>query len=152
MIQIDKRLGKHVLLKQKLIILDKPPLLTGNNVENKRAELKAYFEQTWELYESLFSLINEDEAFVLRPEPLRHPLIFYYGHTAVFYVNKLLLGKFIKNRVNNQIESVCAVGVDEMSWDDLSPDNYQWPSVEAVSEYRDQVKETVLGLIEIKKS
>jgi 5-histidylcysteine sulfoxide synthase/putative 4-mercaptohistidine N1-methyltranferase len=148
LIQIDKKLGKHLLLKQKLIILDKPPLLTGSDVENKRAELKAYFEQTWELYESLFSLINEDEAFVLRPEPLRHPLIFYYGHTAVFYVNKLLLGKFIQNRVDNQIESVCAVGVDEMSWDDLSPDNYQWPSVEAVSEYRDQVKETVLGLID----
>jgi 5-histidylcysteine sulfoxide synthase/putative 4-mercaptohistidine N1-methyltranferase len=136
------------LLKQKLITLDKPPLLTGHDVEIKRAELKAYFEQTWELYESLFSLINEDEAFVLRPEPLRHPLIFYYGHTAVFYVNKLLLGKFIKQRVNNQIESVCAVGVDEMSWDDLSPDNYQWPSVEAVSEYRDQVKECVSDLID----
>jgi 5-histidylcysteine sulfoxide synthase len=135
------------LLKQKLIILDKPPLLTGSDVENKRAELKAYFEQTWELYESLFSLINEDEAFVLRPEPLRHPLIFYYGHTAVFYVNKLLLGKFIQNRVDNQIESSCAVGVDEMSWDDLSPGNYQWPSVEAVSEYRDKVKVTVLDLI-----
>ena len=136
------------MLKQKLIILDKPPLLTGSDVEKKRAELKAYFEQTWELYESLFSLINKDEAFVLRPEPLRHPLIFYYGHTAVFYVNKLLLGKFIKQRVNNQIESVCAVGVDEMSWDDLSPDNYQWPSVEAVSEYRDQVKECVIDLID----
>ena len=136
------------MLKQKLIILDKPPLLTGSDVENKRAELKAYFEQTWELYESLFSLINEDEAFVLRPEPLRHPLIFYYGHTAVFYINKLLLGKFIQNRVDNQIESVCAVGVDEMSWDDLSPGNYQWPSVEAVSEYRDQVKGTVLDLID----
>ena len=136
------------MLKQKLIILDKPPLLTGTDVENKRAELRAYFEQTWELYESLFSLINEDEAFVLRPEPLRHPLIFYYGHTAVFYVNKLLLGKFIQHRVNSQIESVCAVGVDEMSWDDLSPGNYQWPSVEAVSEYRDQVKETVSDLIE----
>lgn len=136
------------MLKQKLITLDKPPLLTGHDVEKKRAELKAYFEQTWDLYESLFSLINEDEAFVLRPEPLRHPLIFYYGHTAVFYVNKLLLGKFIAQRVNNQIESVCAVGVDEMSWDDLSPDNYQWPSVESVSEYRDQVKECVSNLID----
>jgi 5-histidylcysteine sulfoxide synthase/putative 4-mercaptohistidine N1-methyltranferase len=136
------------LLKQKLIILDKPPLLTGHDVEKKRDELKAYFEQTWELYESLFSLINEDEAFILRPEPLRHPLIFYYGHTAVFYVNKLLLGKFITSRVNNQIESVCAVGVDEMSWDDLSPGNYQWPSVQAVSEYRDQVKERVSDLID----
>jgi 5-histidylcysteine sulfoxide synthase/putative 4-mercaptohistidine N1-methyltranferase len=136
------------LLKQKLIKLDKPPLLTGDDVEKKRDELRTYFEQTWDLYESLFSLINQDEAYFLRPEPLRHPLIFYYGHTAVFYVNKLLLGKFIQNRVNNDIESVCAVGVDEMSWDDLSPGNYQWPSVEAVSEYRDQVKERVLNLID----
>jgi len=136
------------LLKQTLITLDKPPLLIGNDVEKKRAELKAYFEQTWELYESLFSLINQDDAFYLRPESLRHPLIFYYGHTAVFYINKLLLGKFIQSRVDNSIESVCAVGVDEMSWDDLSPDNYQWPSVEAVSEYRDQVKERILDLID----
>lgn len=136
------------MLKQKLLGLDKPPLLTGNDVQKKRAELKAYFEQTWDLYEALFSLINQDQAFYLRPEPLRHPLIFYYGHTAVFYINKLLLGKYIQTRVNNQIESVCAVGVDEMSWDDLSPDNYQWPSVEAVSEYRDQVKEQVLDLID----
>ena len=136
------------MLKLKSLILDKPPLLVGNNVEQKRAELKAYFEQTWELYESLFSLINQDEAYYLRPEPLRHPLIFYYGHTAVFYINKLLLGKYIQTRVNNPIESVCAVGVDEMSWDDLSPGNYQWPSVEAVSEYRDQVKEQILDLID----
>ena len=136
------------MLTQKLITLDKPPLLIGNDVEQKRAELRAYFEQTWDLYESLFSLINSDKAFYLRPEPLRHPLIFYYGHTAVFYINKLLLGKFIQGRVNPQIESVCAVGVDEMSWDDLSPGNYQWPSVEAVSEYRDQVKEHIFSLID----
>lgn len=136
------------MLKQKLITLDKPPLLSGDNVEQKRAELRAYFEQTWDLYESLFSLINQDEAFFLRPEPLRHPLIFYFGHTAVFYVNKLLLGKYIDARVNNDIESACAVGVDEMSWDDLSPGNYQWPSVEAVSEYRDQVREKVLNIID----
>lgn len=123
-------------------------MLTGSDVEQKRLEIKTYFEQTWDLYESLFSLINQDKAYYLRPEPLRHPLIFYYGHTAVFYINKLLLGKFIKARVNNDIESVCAVGVDEMSWDDLSEGNYQWPSVEAVSEYRDQVKETVLNLID----
>ncbi|MEP1871725.1 MAG: 5-histidylcysteine sulfoxide synthase [Paraglaciecola sp.] len=136
------------MLKQKVITLDKPPLLTGDNVESKRAEIRTYFEQTWDVYESLFSLINQDEAYYLRPEPLRHPLIFYYGHTAVFYINKLLLGQFIHSRENEQIESVCAVGVDEMSWDDLSPGNYEWPSVGAVSEYRDSVKKRVLALID----
>jgi 5-histidylcysteine sulfoxide synthase/putative 4-mercaptohistidine N1-methyltranferase len=136
------------LLKQKLNKLDKPPLLVGTDIEHKRSEIRTYFEQTWDLYDSLFSLINLDQAYYLKPEPLRHPLIFYYGHTAVFYVNKLLLGKFIKKRVNNEIESVCAVGVDEMSWDDLSEGNYQWPTVDAVAEYRDQVRDTVLALID----
>ena len=55
----------------------KTPLLSGTSIEDKRAELKRYFQNTWQSYEALFSLINSDEAFYLRPEPLRHPLIFY---------------------------------------------------------------------------
>ncbi|MFQ3234812.1 MAG: 5-histidylcysteine sulfoxide synthase/putative 4-mercaptohistidine N1-methyltransferase [Paraglaciecola sp.] len=128
--------------------LNKPPFLSGNSISDKRAELKAYFVQTWALYESLFSLINDDKGYFLRPEPLRHPLIFYYGHTAVFYVNKLLLARHIHNRVDQHIESVCAVGVDEMSWDDLSPSNYQWPTVDALRAYRHKVYDLVLTVIE----
>lgn len=128
--------------------LNKPPRLCGDSVSAKRAELKGYFEQTWALYESLFALINDDDAYFLRPEPLRHPLIFYFGHTAVFYINKLLLAKSIHNRVDQHIESVCAVGVDEMSWDDLSPDNYQWPTVDAVRAYRQKVYDVVLTVID----
>jgi 5-histidylcysteine sulfoxide synthase/putative 4-mercaptohistidine N1-methyltranferase len=128
--------------------LTKPPLLSGESVAQKRAHLKTYFRETWELYESLFSLINDDNAYYLRPEPLRHPLIFYYGHTAVFYINKFMLGKYIDKRINPNLESICAVGVDEMSWDDLKPDNYQWPDVNDVREYRNQVKALILDMIE----
>ena len=71
------------------------PTLDGNNINDKRQELSAYFKNTWSTYESLFSLINNDDAYFLRPEPLRHPLVFYFGHTATFYVNKLILGKYI---------------------------------------------------------
>ena len=66
------------------------PSLSGNSIEVKRAEIKGYFKNTWLTYEALFSLINTDEAFYLRPEPLRHPLIFYFGHTATFFINKML--------------------------------------------------------------
>jgi 5-histidylcysteine sulfoxide synthase/putative 4-mercaptohistidine N1-methyltranferase len=128
-------------------VLEKPPLLSSGDPITKREQIKTYFLQTWQLYESLFSLINQDSAYFLRPEPLRHPLIFYYGHTAVFYVNKLILGKYIDARINANIESICAVGVDEMSWDDLKPDNYQWPSVEQVRDYRNQVKQRIVELI-----
>ncbi|MFD2167904.1 5-histidylcysteine sulfoxide synthase [Thalassotalea euphylliae] len=126
----------------------KTPLLTGEDATAKRAELKAYFLNSWNTYESLFSLINNDDAFYKRPEPLRHPLIFYYGHTATFYINKLMLGKFINHRINEKLEAICAVGVDEMSWDDLNSEHYDWPSVDEVREYRQQVSALICKLID----
>ena len=126
----------------------KTPLLSGGSISEKRAELKSYFQQTWSQYESLFRLINQDEAYFLRPEPLRHPLIFYFGHTATFYINKLILGRFIKTRINPRLEAICAVGVDEMSWDDLNSAHYDWPNVSEVSEYRQQVVILIESLID----
>lgn len=126
----------------------KTPLLTGSSVASKREEIKLYFQNTWQTYESLFSQINKDEAYFLKPERLRHPLIFYYGHTATFFINKLMLGKFIHNRIDNRIESICAVGVDEMSWDDLNTANYNWPTVDEVREYRSSVYSLMLNLID----
>jgi hypothetical protein len=35
---------------------------------------------------------------------------------------------------------MCAVGVDEMSWDDLNDEHYDWPSLAEVRLYRDQVR------------
>ena len=126
----------------------KAPLLNGRCVSTKRQELKRYFKQTWVEYESLFSLINDDMAYFLRPEPLRHPLIFYFGHTASFYINKLILGKFITDRVNGKLEAICAVGVDEMSWDDLNDKHYDWPSVAEVRCYRAQVAKRIEKFID----
>ena len=31
-------------------------------------------------------------------------------------------------RIDPVLESTCAVGVDEMSWDDLNSKHYDWPS------------------------
>jgi 5-histidylcysteine sulfoxide synthase/putative 4-mercaptohistidine N1-methyltranferase len=124
------------------------PLLNGQSIESKRAELKAFFKNTWHTYDSLFSHIAEEKAFYSRPEPLRHPLIFYFGHTATFYINKLMLGKYISQRVNTKIEAICAVGVDEMSWDDVNSENYDWPTVTEVKEYRQDVYQLVNDLID----
>lgn len=52
--------------------------------------LQAYFDNTWMLTESLFAGLQGEEAFMRRPSHgLRHPLVFYYGHAAALYVNKL---------------------------------------------------------------
>nr|WP_041543764.1 5-histidylcysteine sulfoxide synthase [Oceanimonas sp. GK1] len=119
------------------------PLLTGTDPVQKREEIRRYFHQTFSLYEALFDCITTDAAYYSRPEPLRHPLIFYFGHTAVFFINKLVLGKYLPARIDERLESMFAIGVDEMSWDDLNEAHYDWPSLAHTRDYRDRVRETV---------
>jgi hypothetical protein len=45
---------------------------------------------------------------------LRHPFIFYYGHVAVFYVNKLRVAGIHSGPVNDYFEQIFEVGVDEV--------------------------------------
>jgi len=121
--------------------------LNARPIADFRRDLKVYFEQTWALYERLFEVIRDDSSYTLRPCSLRHPLIFYFGHTATFFVNKLVLAKQL-NRINPSFESMFAIGVDEMSWDDLNDAHYAWPSVDAVRAYRHQVKNAIADLID----
>ena len=123
------------------------PLLDGGDPEEKREEIRAYFHDTFDTYEDLFEILANEEAYHVKPIPLRHPLIFYFGHTATFFVNKLVLAGLLDARINPEFESMFAIGVDEMSWDDLDEANYDWPKVEAVRKYRDCVREAVDKLI-----
>lgn len=122
--------------------------LSNGNPDSKKQEIKAYFEKTYTIDEKLYQLLNCDEAFYQRADPLRHPLVFYLGHTATFFINKLILAKLISQRVNPAFESVFAIGVDEMSWDDLNEQHYNWPTISEVWDYRAKVKEVVLQLID----
>lgn len=40
--------------------------------------------------------LRHDFVYYLCPDRLRLPLIFYYGHTAAVYVNKMCLAGLIK--------------------------------------------------------
>lgn len=128
-------------------LLRSPKLDEGAPAE-KRAEIAAYFTNTFDVYTRLFSCLADDAGYFQKSIPLRHPLIFYLGHTATFFINKLVLAKLLPERIDARMESVFAVGVDEMSWDDLNDDHYDWPSVEEVVDYRAKVRSTVLDLIE----
>ena len=98
-------------------------------MDTKRQELLDYFLQTQALYERLFDCLACKQAWFNKAIPLRHPLIFYYGHTAAFFINKLLAAGLIPERLDADIEAMVAIGVDEMSWDDLDESHYAWPSV-----------------------
>ena len=123
-------------------------ILNQGSAEEKRAELRDYFHKSFTIDEQLYDTLANDSAFYLRAEPLRHPLIFYLGPTAVFYINKLVVAKVSEERINPHYEAMFAIGVDEMSWDDLDDDNYDWPGVAEVKAYRDQVHALVDRVIE----
>ena len=122
-------------------------LLNGGDPEAKRTEILDYFHATYDIDERLYDTLRYDDTFYLRADRLRHPLIFYFGHTATFYINKLTIARIIDKRINPKYESMFAVGVDEMSWDDLDERHYDWPTRQQVKAYRDQARQLVDGLI-----
>ncbi len=125
-------------------LFNRTPLLTGENIAVKRDEIRAYFHATLDRTELLFETLVGEEAYYEKPIPLRHPLIFYLGHTSTFFINKLLIAGLVNKRINPKMESMFAVGVDEMSWDDLGTSHYDWPSIDEVRSYR----KTMRGIVD----
>lgn len=119
------------------------PHLTGPTKE----ALKTYFLQTWELYEMLFSSIISPQTLYLSPDPLRNPLIFYWGHTAAFYINKLKMAGLIDEGINARYEQLFAVGVDPDRPENLDKIDL-WPPLEDVNTYRKKVYDVVLSVID----
>ncbi len=124
-------------------LFPRTPCLASMDREALRAQIRRYFHASFDRYEALFELLADTAAYYIKPIPLRHPLIFYFGHTATFFINKLLLAGLIETRIDAKIERLCAVGVDEMSWDDLDERHYDWPEVATLRHYRDQVRQCV---------
>ena len=91
--------------------------LIVTNAVDKRKEILKAFNESYDLYDHLFDLVNDDGHF-MRADPLRHPLIFYLGHTAAFYINKFVSSRYLRtsDRIDPDIEQLVAIGVDEMSW------------------------------------
>ncbi|CEL95347.1 unnamed protein product [Vitrella brassicaformis CCMP3155] len=145
----------YSLLRTKTVVVN------SGSAADKRVEIERYFTQTFDLYEKLFDVVSSPKGYFVKAEPLRHPLIFYLGHTACFFVNKFILGKYITQRIDPELETMCAVGVDEMSWDDLDETHYAWPTekeahedpqaaalfVERVLQYRQKVRSLVVEMI-----
>lgn len=134
-------------MSSKYDLFQRTPLLDGEHIEAKREEFRAYFHTTLDRYEQLFETLRGQEAYYVKPIALRHPLIFYLGHTATFFTNKLILAGLFEERIDPKLESMFAVGVDEMSWDDLDTTHYDWPTVEEVMAYRRAMRNKVDKLI-----
>ena len=79
------------------------PTLHGRDPEEKRKEIKAYFQACYKRYESLFELVIDENAYFQKADPLLHPIILYYVHTATFFINKIKLAKLIDQRIDTEL-------------------------------------------------
>jgi 5-histidylcysteine sulfoxide synthase/putative 4-mercaptohistidine N1-methyltranferase len=120
------------------------------NLNADRKAIRDYFDNGWTMTEVLFSGLANEAAFYRRPyHQLRHPMIFYFAHPVVLYVNKLRVAGVLDAPVNAAFELLFEVGVDEMRWDDLYDGSADiWPSVAEVAAYRKQVYAVICNIIE----
>ncbi len=129
----------------KTIQLTVPPKLDSCNNQ----AILDYFENAWQLEDMLFrSLVGED-TFYINPDPLRNPLIFYLGHSAVFYINKLIRVGLLKKRINPDYEILFEIGVDPEKPEELDQAiaHLEWPQVAETWEYRKQAYSVISELI-----
>lgn len=82
--------------------------------------LLAYYQRAWALEDRLWQSLVGDDPFYLNPDPLRNLLIFYLGHTAVFYINKLRRVGLIQEALQPAYEELFAVGVDPEKPDEIA--------------------------------
>lgn len=112
--------------------------------------LQQYFINSWHLEETLLKTIINEETFYQQSDKLRNPLIFYVGHSAVFYINKLIQVDLIKKRINPESEILFEIGVDPDTPQELDQviKNINWGNLADIWQYRNQVYETILKIID----
>ncbi|OIP77708.1 MAG: 5-histidylcysteine sulfoxide synthase [Oscillatoriales cyanobacterium CG2_30_44_21] len=115
-----------------------------------RAQIFEYFQRAWEIDNCLMKSVIDPNTFYTNPDPFRNLLIFYLGHSAVFYINKSLRVGLIKNGIHPDFEILFEMGVDPEKPDDIAGifTNLRQVDVCQVWQYRQQVYECICDLIQ----
>jgi 5-histidylcysteine sulfoxide synthase len=125
---------------------NQPPRLNNCSQEN----ILNYLKNAWQLEDILLNSLVKEEVFYLNPDPLRNPLIFYLGHSAVFYINKLMIVGLLEQRINPEYETLFEIGVDPETPEQLEQAiaNIEWDIADKIWQYRAQAYQEILEVIE----
>lgn len=109
-----------------------------------------YFENAWQLEDILMKSLVREDTFYINPDPLRNLLIFYLGHSAVFYINKLIRVELLSQRLNPDYEILFEIGVDPEKQEELKDIIAHLKSAEVaqVWEYRAKAYEVISEIIQ----
>lgn len=140
--------AKPSLWQSSKVSLLPTPDLNFPDTYSARQQLRAYFLNSFDSYQSLFQCLKNDAAYYAKPTTAHYPLIFYFGYTATFFVHKLLLSQLIREQINPELESIFTIKDDDISGDDFSNAHTRWPTINEVRAYRDRIRALILKLIE----
>ncbi|MDZ8236507.1 MAG: 5-histidylcysteine sulfoxide synthase [Nostoc sp. ChiQUE01a] len=123
----------------------KPPKLDSCNSQT----ILDYFENAWQLEDTLMQSLVGEDTFYINPDPLRNPLIFYLGHSAVFYINKLIRVGLLEKGLNPDYEILFEIGVDPGKPEELNEAiaHLNWPQLSQTWEYRQQAYSLISEVI-----
>jgi ergothioneine biosynthesis protein EgtB len=99
----------------------------------------------WSRSDEIFDLV-EPGALLEQPIALRHPLIFYLGHLPAFAWNQVCRGLLEMPSFRPEFDSLFERGIDPIGVD-RHESSTDWPPVDEVIEYRDRVRQGLLGAI-----
>lgn len=100
-----------------------------------RTALIDWFRRNRERSAALFALVDED-AFLERPIPLRHPFVFYEGHLPAFNFLTLNERALREEPIDPVLEKLFERGIDPGSLHDAQRhERADWPSREVVERF-----------------
>ena len=112
------------------------------------AALTGWFDRTRARSKQLFAFASP-ETFLLRPIPLRHPIVFYEGHLPVFSFNTIVRKALGQPGINAEFEQLFARGIDPENEADARRRGVpSWPSREAIAEYAAEADRRVRDAIQ----
>ncbi|SCZ99550.1 BZ3500_MvSof-1268-A1-R1_Chr3-1g06089 [Microbotryum saponariae] len=109
----------------------------------------------WASWDMLVRDIMPQDLLMTKPIPLRHIPLFYLGHLPCF--TAIHLSRYFKEPLVEPaaFADMFERGIDpdvetkEIShWHSAAPQNDQWPSLDAITEYQDRVRARVLRIYE----
>jgi iron(II)-dependent oxidoreductase len=113
-----------------------------------RARLADWFDRTRARSKALFDIVSPD-AFLSRPIPLRHPIVFYEGHLPVFAFNTIVRKALGEPGINQEFETLFARGIDPGNEAEAARRGVAaWPSRAAIAEYAAEADRRIRQAIE----
>jgi len=113
-----------------------------------RAELADYYRRTRAQSNQIFDIASPD-AFLSRPIPLRHPIVFYEGHLPVFAFNTIVRKALGLPGMNAEFERLFARGIDPEDEADAAKRGIAtWPDRAAIAAYASAADRAILDAIE----